>query len=116
MTALLLASGLLAIAVAILHGYLGETRLIAPATFPDRQARRFVSAIWQMSTALWIACGAIIAGSPWLEPGPRRWTVLAACLPLLWGTLANVWITRGRHIGGRLMGAAVAMALIAVGL
>lgn len=116
MTALLLASGFLAIAVAILHGYLGETRLIAPATFASGQARRFVSAMWQLTTALWITCGAVIAAAPWIGQETRRWAVLVACLPLLWGVVANIWITRGRHIGGQLMGVAVAMALLGASL
>ena len=69
MTALLVASGLLAIVVAGLHGYLGETRLIAPATFPSRQARSLLRAMWQFTAALWAACGACL---PLLTPPSLR--------------------------------------------
>jgi hypothetical protein len=113
MTALLLctAAGVLCVAAACVHGYLGETRLIAPARFPNRQAKALVSAAFQLSTALWIASGAVIAAAPWLfDDRGRPWAVAAACLPLLWVIVANAWITRGRHFGWKVFAAVVALA------
>lgn len=115
MTALLVASGLLAIAVALLHGYLGQTRLIAPATFTSRKVRQMMIAMWQLTSAVWIGCGLVIASAPWLVEGrTRSWAVVAACLPLLYGAIGNLWIMRGRHIGGQLMSAAILLALLGV--
>ena len=117
MAPLLVSAGLLCIAVAFYHGYLGETRLIAPATFPNRQARLLVSAVWQLSTATWIASGIVIASSPWLfRDESRTWGVAAACLPLLYGAVANAWITRGRHFGWKALGVVIALAMVGASL
>ena len=113
MTMLLLCTaGVLCAAAACLHGYLGETRLIAPARFPSRQARLLVSAIFQWSTATWLASGVVIAAAPWwFDDRSRPWAVAAACLPLAWGIVFNAWITRGRHFGWKVLAAIVALAL-----
>ena len=96
MSAVLMGSGLLCIVVACLHRYLGEARLIAPATFANRQARTLVSAIWQFSTASWIAAGGVIAAAPWLFTDRHRLLGVAlACLPLTYGVVVNAWITNG---------------------
>ena len=113
MTALLCTAGVFCIAASCVHGYLGETRLIAPASFPSRQAKSLVRALFQLSTATWIASGAVMAAAPWLfDDRTRPWAVAAACLPLLWGIAANAWITRGRHFGWKVFAAVVALAAL----
>lgn len=113
MTALLCTAGVLCAAIACIHGYLGETRLIAPATFPSRQAKALIRAIWQFSTAAWVASGAVLAAAPWaFDDRSRPWAVAAACLPLVWGIVANAWITRGRHFGWKALSAVVALAAL----
>ena len=108
MPILLVSAGLLCVAVALLHGYLGETKLIAPANFPNRQARLLVGAVWQLSTATWVVSGIVIAASPWLfREENRPWGVAAACLPLVYGAVANAWITRGRHFGWKALAVVV---------
>jgi hypothetical protein len=113
MTSLLVSAGVACILAAIAHGYLGQTRLIAPAAFAGRQAKALVVLIWQFSAAAWAACGAVIAASPWLfSDATRPAAVAIACLPLLWGVVGNAWITRGRHFGWKLFGAIVLVAAI----
>lgn len=100
MALLMVATGIVCVLLSCLHGYLGEAKLIGPAQFPSRQAKRLVSAIWQFSTAMWIVSGLLIAASPWLFPA--AWLTLAIaliCAPLLFGVIANCIITRGRHFG-----------------
>jgi hypothetical protein len=98
---------------AILHGYLGQTRLIAPATFPHGQAKSLVVLIWQFSAAAWAVCGAIIAASPWLfSDEVRPVAVAVACLPLLWGIIGNAWITKGRHFGWKIFAGVVGAAIL----
>lgn len=113
MTPILVAAGLACMSAAVAHGYRGQTRLITPATFADRQAKALVLMIWHFSAAAWAMCGAVIAVSPWLFPNQTRPIAVAlACLPLLWGIVGNAWITRGRHFGWKLFGAIVVLALI----
>ena len=113
MTALLLCiAGVLCIGAAGLHGYLGETRLIAPATFPNRQAKSLV----RRSSAQhgqWMASGAVMVAAPWVfDDRTRPWAVAAACLPLVWGIAANAWITHGRHFGWKVLSAVVGLAAL----
>ena len=109
-----LAGGLGAV-VAGWHGYLGETRLIAPLDIPNRQAKAFIRAMWQLSTATWMLCSLIIALSPWLARGGERVLVVAiASLPLLYGLIANAWISRGRHFGWKLLGVVLGLAAVGV--
>jgi hypothetical protein len=114
LTALLLCiAGVLCIGAAGLHGYLGETRLIAPATFPNRQAKSLVRAVFQLSTAMWMASGAVMVAAPWVfDDRTRPWAVAAACLPLVWGIAANAWITHGRHFGWKVLSAVVGLAAL----
>ena len=114
-TVLLVGGGLGLIAAAIAHGYLGQTRLIASATFQSRQAKEIVLAIWHFSSASWAACGAIIAASPWLfDDASRKTAVMFACLPVVYGVVGNAWITRGRHFGWKVFAAAITLAMLGV--
>jgi hypothetical protein len=111
----LITTGLVCVVAALYHGYLGQTRLIAPAIFPNSQAQALVGVIWQFSTAMWASCGAVIALSPWLfDDKDRQLAVMLACLPLVWGIVGNAWITRGRHFGWKVLAAIVAAAIIGV--
>jgi hypothetical protein len=99
-TILLVTSGLLGVIASCVHGYLGETRIIARSSFPSRQAKELVRAIWQFSTAIWIVCALVFVAAPWtFDDASRPWIVAAACLPILWGIVGNAWITRGCHPG-----------------
>lgn len=100
-TILLMIAGALGVATALIHGYLGETRIIALAAFPSRQARGFVRAIWQLSTTIWISGSLVIAAAPFAfaDPLQRRLVLALACLPMVYGLVCNAWISRGRHFG-----------------
>ncbi len=112
MPSILVPVGLLCIAAAAYHGYLGWTRLIAPATFPNSQAKALVGMIWQFSAAVWMVCGGVIALSPWLfDDRVRPWAVVAACVPIVWGIVGNAWVTRGRHFGWKLFASIVVAAV-----
>ena len=57
---------------------------------------------------------ALIAASSWFDPSARLATAICVGTSYLFGSLANLWATRGRHPGWMLMAAAVI--LIALGL
>jgi F0F1-type ATP synthase membrane subunit c/vacuolar-type H+-ATPase subunit K len=112
---ILVPAGLACIVAALIHGYLGQKRLIAPAKFPNRQAKALVGVIWQFSTAIWAVCGAIIGASPWLfDDHTRQAAVLGTCLPLAWGIIGNAWITRGQHFGWKMLATIVSAAILGV--
>jgi len=110
---ILLPIGLICVVASIAHGYLGQTRLIAPAEFPRGWARGFVTMIWQYSTVTWAMIGIFIALSPWLlTDAERRWAIPAACLPILYGVVGNAAISKGRHFGWMLFAVIIAAACV----
>lgn len=115
-TILLPLAGVLGVLVALAHGYLGETRIIAAASFPSRQAKALVRAIWQLSTVTWALGSLAIAAAPSLiaESATRQVVVAVAILPMLWGIIANAWITKGRHFGWMALAVVVGLAVTGV--
>lgn len=96
---LLSAAGLIGAVAACFHSYLGERYILARSSFPNRQAASLVRAIWHLSTTTWLAGALLFAAAPWLPDSARPWILAMAGLPILWGVVANAWITRGRHPG-----------------
>lgn len=106
--------GGLGIVISLIHGWLGETRVIAPAKFPSRMTKDIARVIFQLSTLVWIAGCVILLLTPRYAPEAHRAVVVAfAMWPLLYSALGNFWASRGRHFGWMLL--AVVMALAAYG-
>src|SRR5260221_8804414 len=61
---LLQCSGLAAIAVALIHGVLGETKVFARATIEPRRLRLLLRLVWQAGTVAWIGGGGVLFGPP----------------------------------------------------
>ena len=96
----LVAVGLLTAIPALVHGYLGEVRIVRRSECPDRQSRALMSMIWQLNIALWFVAGLVYATSPWLLDDTHRLGIVAlASLPIVWGIVGNFVATSGRHLG-----------------
>lgn len=109
---LLIAAGLLGLIVAAIHAYMGQVRLIAPAKFTGPVQRGMVQAIWHFSALAWAAAALVFLYAAQRLTGEARWqAVTLACLPLAYGLVCNVWITRGKHFGGLLLAVVIALAL-----
>lgn len=107
-------AGGMGIVIALIHGWLGETKLIAPVTFPSRMAKNIMRAIFQLSTAIWIAGSAVLIATPAYVPDSHRaWVVAVATAPMLWCVFGNFWASRGRHFGW--MALSVVLAIAAYG-
>jgi len=53
-------AGFLGIAAALVHGYLGETRLFATARIEPRRARLLLRLVWHCSVVAWAAMGVLL--------------------------------------------------------
>ncbi len=100
---LLQCSGLAAIAVALIHGVLGETKVFARATIePPRQA----------GTVAWIGGGVLLIAAPLMASEPaRHWIIATLACVFGFAALANAWAMRGRHFGWVALSAVVALAV-----
>jgi hypothetical protein len=116
----LVAAGLIGVGTAVLHGLLVQRLMVKPfeAAFVERQTpgsiRRLVPLLLHFSTISWLLGGLVlIAAATSFGQEARLATSLFVGSLFLFGALANLWGTRGRHPGWMLMAAAVV--LIGVG-
>src|SRR5450631_3819538 len=109
---LLQISGVAAIAVAIIHGVQGETRVFARACIEPPWLRTLIRLVWQLSTVSWIGGGVLLITAPWMASEPaRHWIVATLAIVFAAGALGNAWALRGRHPGWLALSAVVALAV-----
>ena len=109
---LLQCSGLVAIAAALIHGVLGETKVFPRMTIEPQRLRTLIRLVWQASTVAWIGGGVLLVAAPWMASDPaRHWIVATSAVVFGFAALANAWATRGRHFGWMALSAVVAFAI-----
>jgi hypothetical protein len=109
---LLQCAGILAIAVALIHGYLGEAKVFPRARIEPERLRTLIRLVWQASTVAWIGCGVLLIATPWMDSSvARRWIVITMISVFGFSAFANAWATRGRHFGWMALSVVVAMAV-----
>src|ERR1700704_7154660 len=67
---LLQCPGIAAIAVALIHGVLGETKVFARATIEPPRLRKLIRLVWQAGTVAWIGGGGLLSAAPSIASGP----------------------------------------------
>ena len=115
-------AGVIGSGTAVVHGILTQRLMVRPieALFlTDKRTsapiRRLVPLLLHFSTIVWFLGGlALIAAALWFDRDARLATGLFVGSTYLFGTLGNLWGTRGRHPGWMLM--AAALILIVFGL
>jgi hypothetical protein len=109
---LLQVSGLAAIAAAVTHGVLGETRVFPRVTIEPARLRTLLRLVWQAGTIAWIGGGVLLIAAPRMgSQTARHWIVATLAIVFGFGALANAWATRGRHFGWMALGAVTALAV-----
>ncbi|MEL6665211.1 MAG: hypothetical protein AAFQ24_03685 [Pseudomonadota bacterium] len=94
-------AGGLTVFIAVIHGYLGATKVVGPSTAPSNDAKRILHAIMFLSAVYWFIGGLALIAAPYLFEGEvRRWVVYTIVAMLLSGAFGNMWGTRGKHFGG----------------
>jgi hypothetical protein len=110
---LLQCSGVAAIMVALIHGWLGETRLFANATIEPARARMLLRLVWQAGTVAWIGGGVLLIAAPLMQSEPaRHWIIVTIAMVYGVGALANAWWSRGRHFGWMALSAVIVLAVV----
>ena len=109
---MLQAAGALAIVVAIVHGAIGEMRVLAKARIDQPRTRNLLRMVWQASTVDWIAMGILLIAAPALgSQTARHWVIAAAVLMYGYAAVGNAIANRGRHVGSYLMAGVIALAI-----
>jgi hypothetical protein len=108
---LLQCSGLAAIAVALIHGILGETRVFARATIEPPRLRTLIRLCWQIGTMGWICGGVLLIAAPSMtSTSARHWIVITMAAMYGFGMIGNAWVFHGRHFGWMALCAVIALA------
>ena len=109
---LLQCSGLAAIAAALTHAVIGETRIFPRVTIEPPRLRTLIWLVWQAGTVAWIGFGILLIAAPWMASDPaRHWIVLTLATGFGFAAFANAWAMRGRHFGWVALSAVVALAV-----
>ena len=109
---LLQCSGVLAIAAALIHGVLGETKVFARASIEPKQLRTLIHVVWQAGTVAWIGGGTLLLTAPWMDSeAARHWIIITFAVVFASAALGNAWALRGRHFGWVALSAVVALAV-----
>lgn len=105
-------AGVAAIAVALLHGVLSETKVFVRATIEPVWARNLIHPVWHCSTVAWIGSGILLIAAPWLASEPaRHLIVVTAVANFAYAAVANALATRGRHFGWMALTVVTALAV-----
>ncbi len=115
-------AGVIGSGTAVVHGILTQRLMVRPieALFlADKRTsapiRRLVPLLLHFSTIVWFLGGlALIAAALWFDRDARLATGLFVGSTYLFGTLGNLWGTRGRHPGWMLMAAALILIVFGV--
>jgi hypothetical protein len=106
-------AGLAAIAVALIHGILGETKVFARATIEPPRLRNLIRLCFQIGTVGWICGGVLLIAAPSMASvSARHWIVITMSAMYGFAVIGNAWIFRGRHFGWIALGAVIAMAIV----
>ena len=105
-------AGVAGIAVALIHGVLGETKVFAKATIQPESLRTLIRLVWQAGTVAWIGGGVLLIAAPSMASDPaRHWIVATMAVVFAFAAACNAFATRGRHYGWMALSAVVALAV-----
>jgi hypothetical protein len=103
-------AGCLGMAIAVVHGVLGERKVVGPIEGVPSSAKRVMQAIMFLSAVYWFAGGAVLVASPfYFDANTRLVAAIIVGAVFFSGALANFWATRGRHFGWMLLTGATAL-------
>jgi hypothetical protein len=109
---LLECAGFVAVAAALTHGVLSETRVFPRVRIEPQRLRTLFRLVFQLPTVDWICCGALLIAAPSVaSEAARHWIVATVAVMLAFSALANALGTRGKHFGWMVLGAAAALAV-----
>lgn len=116
----LIASGVVAVITALIHGRLLDPLIVTPLLRANPQGMRrpalaLVRPLLHVSTVDWLLGGVALIGTGLLIDGPGRIAVgLLVGGQLLYATVCNAWATRFRHPGWMLMAVTLVLIVAAI--
>ena len=108
-------AGILALAVSIAHGVLGETKVFSRARIEPERVRLLIRLVWQGGTFAWMSLAILLIATPTLgSEAARHWIIAMSIVTYGFAAVGNAWATLRRHFGWVAM--IVVIGLAAIGL
>jgi hypothetical protein len=105
-------AGVAGIAVSLIHGVLGETKVFAKATIQPESLRTLIRLVWQAGTVAWIGGAVLLIAAPSMgSESARHWIIITVIAIYAFAAIANAWWSRGRAIGWKALSLVVALAV-----
>ena len=109
---LLQCSGVAAIVVALIHGALGETKVLAKATIEPPRLRNLIRLCFHVGTVGWICGGVLLIAAPYMGSDvARHWIIATTAAMYSFGVVGNAWVLRGRHFGWVALSGVIALSI-----
>lgn len=105
-------AGVAGIAVSLIHGVLGETKVFAKATIQPESLRTLIRLVWQAGTVAWIGGAVLLLAAPSMgSESARHWIVITVVAIYAFAAAANAWWSRGRGFGWKALTVVVGLAV-----
>lgn len=105
-------AGVAGIAVSLIHGVLGETKVFAKATIQPESLRTLIRLVWQAGTVAWIGGAVLLIAAPSMgSESARHWIVITVVAIYAFAAAANAWWSRGRGFGWKALTVVVGLAV-----
>ena len=105
-------AGVAGIAVSLIHGALGETKVFARATIKPESLRTLIRLVWQAGTVAWIGGAVLLIAAPSFgSESARHWIVATLIAVYGFAAVGNAWWSRGRGIGWKALSAVIVLAV-----
>ena len=105
-------AGVAGIAVSLIHGVLGETKVFARATIQPESLRTLIRLVWQAGTVAWIGGAVLLIAAPSMgSESARHWIIITVVAIYAFAAAANAWWSRGRGFGWKALTVVVGLAV-----
>ena len=105
-------AGVAGIAVSLIHGVLGETKVFAKATIQPESLRTLIRLVWQAGTVAWIGGAVLLLAAPSMgSESARHWIIITVVAIYAFAAAANAWWSRGRGFGWKALTVVVGLAV-----
>ena len=105
-------AGVAGIAVSLIHGVLGETKVFAKATIQPESLRTLIRLVWQAGTVAWIGGAVLLIAAPSMgSESARHWIIITVVAIYAFAAAANAWWSRGRGFGWKALTVVVGLAV-----
>jgi len=109
----LYASAALGLVAAIVHAWLGETRVFPRVRIDPERLTLLIRLVWHCASVSWAAFAVLLIAAPSLgSPSARYWIIAAAVLVYGVAAIGNGIATRWRHYGWIVLALAAGLAFV----